>query len=45
MSNVQIKRHEPCLNVSGKQIPNIGGGWNCSRYNENVFVKKSRCVK
>lgn len=41
---MEIKRHQRGLNVSGKQIPSVGGGWNTSRYNCNQFIKKSRCV-
>lgn len=41
---MEIRRHQRGLNISGKQIPNVGGGWNTSRYNENQFIKKSRCV-
>lgn len=41
---MDIKRHQRGLNISGKQIPNVGGGWNTSRYNCNQFIKRSRCV-
>lgn len=41
---MEIKRHERGLNISGKQIPNVGGGWSASRYNCSQFIKKSRCI-
>lgn len=42
--NNQINRTQDRLAVSGKRFPNIGGGWNCSRYNENDFISKSRKI-
>lgn len=41
---MNIQRHQRGLSISGKQIPNVGGGWNTSRYNCSQFIKRARCV-
>lgn len=39
---MEISRNIGQLQISGKTIPNIGGGWSGSRYKQNDFVCRAR---
>lgn len=39
---MQIDRSNCILSITGKPIPNVGGGWVSSKYNINQFIKKSK---
>ena len=41
---MDISRNTGRLQISGKIIPNIGGGWNGSKYNQNDFVSRARKI-
>lgn len=41
---MQINRHNCVLSLSGKDIPNIGGGWKASQYDLKDFLQRSKKI-